>query len=537
MRRIRLSVITALLTPAVLLLFSVECGENDYGLNVDRNYSEFAACMPPDEIYEDLDFSVSLEESKSEDSIEQYWGDLDEIRRRGVLRVLTRNNGTDYYLYRGQSMGFEYELAKKFADFLGVRLHMVVVPSRAELIPWLQEGRGDIICAGLTVTSARLEKVRFSYAYSEVTRVVVTNKKYGVAEDAEDLTELLFAVRSNGLYVRHLQNIAYDNGYDLVSGDTIEKVRAALIPGEPTIKILEVNPELEDEDIADMVVSGAADAMIVDSDIAELEASYKPSLRVGMEISQPLYHAWAVRRDDGELWLAANSFISKMKNSGYISELHNSYFRKNGAAVKKKRKAFHFVARAGQISPYDDIFRSAGKKYDIDWRLLAALAYQESQFNPQARSPGGALGIMQLMPETASHLGVKNPDSVSENIHAGARYLRTLMDSFGKKAQKKEKLLMALASYNIGHGHIADARKLADKVGLDSDRWFGNVEKAALMLKQHKYARDARYGYFRCDFTLKFVRSVQSRFEQYVSMTKNDVSSLVQNDTTSNQSP
>ena len=329
MRRFRLSVISALLTPVVLLLFSAECGEDTYVVDNARNYSEYAACMPPDDIYEDLDFSVSLEETMDSDENEQLWGDLDEIRRRGVLRVLTRNNGTDYYLYRGRSMGFEFELARTFADYLGVRLHMIVAPSRGELIPWLQEGRGDMICAGLTVTPARLEKVRFSYPYSEITRVVVTNKKSGRAEEVSDLPNLLFAVRGNGLYIKHLQNIAYDNGFDIVSGDTKEKVYEALLPDVPTIKVLEVNPEFEDEDISDLVVSGTVDAMVVDSDVAEIESTYKHRLLIGMEISEPLEHAWAVRKDDSELWLAANSFIRKRKESGYISELQNKYFRKN----------------------------------------------------------------------------------------------------------------------------------------------------------------------------------------------------------------
>jgi len=522
-------VIAALLTPIVLALSVIECGEDHYGLDNSRNYSEYAACMPPDEIYEDLDFSISMEESMAENAIEQYWGDLDEIRRRGALRVLTRNNGTDYYLYRGQSMGFEYELAKEFAEFLGVRLHMVVAPSRGDLIPWLQEGRGDIICAGLTVTPARQEKVRFSYSYAEITRVVVTNKKSGRADEPADLTELLFAMRSSGIYIKHLENIAYDNGYDIVTGNTKEKVYEALLPEVPTIKILEVKSELEDEDIANLVASNIVEAMVVDNDVAEVEASYKPNLLIGMEVSEPLYHAWALRNDDGELWLAANSFISKKKKSGFISQLQGNYFKKTGNAVKKK-KTFRFVAEAGHISPYDEVFKEAGKKYGIDWRMLAALAYQESQFNPQARSPGGAIGIMQLMPGTAVHLGVRNPENAEQNINAGARYLRTMMDKFGKTARPKEKILMALAAYNIGYGHIEDARKLAAKVGLDPDRWSGHVEKAALMLKQQKYAREARFGYIRCDFTLKFVKTVQSRFEQYVSMSRNDDSQLVQNE-------
>jgi len=364
----------------------------------------------------------------------------------------------------------------------------------------------------------RAEQVRFTYPYSEVTRVVLyDSRKYQSISSPQDLTEALFMMRINGSYPAHLLKIAWDNEFDFVTGETREKVYEALLPEVPTIKVLAAPSEYEDETIARLIVDGQADAMITDSELAWIEALYRRELKVGMEVSDPRYHAWAVRDENPALWKAANTFIYKNRKSTLMNILKQRYFTKPRRVVTRRNRV-GFYQNSKRLSPYDKLFRKYADRFDFDWRLVAAIAYQESQFDPSARSWAGAAGLMQLMPHTATSVGVTNPDSPEQSLRGGLKYLSQLIKRFDQEVRDDELIHFALASYNVGFGHIQDARLLAEQQGYDPGRWFGNVEQAILLLQSQKYARRAKYGYCRCDETVRYVSEIKNRYEQYLAL-------------------
>jgi membrane-bound lytic murein transglycosylase F len=419
-------------------------------------------------------------------------GDLDAIRKRRVLRVLTRNNAATYFLYRGRQMGFEYELAREFARRIGCRLQIVVPPGADQLVPWLLDGRGDVIAAAWTVTESRARRVAFSRPYKHVSELVVVRRDDESILGIEDLEGRKVAVRPSSSY--HSTLLA--------------------LQGVVDVEILEVPEETETELIVGLVGDGDYDVTIADSDILDIEFTYRDTVRAAFALGEPKAQAWAVRPDDRMLLAEIDRFLAETYRGEFFNVLTDKYFKneRRVARVVQSRPT-----RQGRISPYDDLFRKYGRETEIDWRLLVAQAYQESRFDPEAVSWAGAAGIMQIMPRTAGELGVTGDLSDPETgIRAGSTYLRRLMDQFEPSLRFSERLRFALASYNAGRGHIQDGRRIARELGLDPDVWFDNVETALPLLGRGKYAAEARYGYCRCLQPLQYVRQINERYAAYV---------------------
>lgn len=441
----------------------------------------------------------------------RFTGDLDGIKERGVLRVLTRNNGVTYFLYKGAPQGFEYTLAQGIADALGVRLEMVVPPRDDMLIPWLNNGRGDMIAASWTITDDRAAEVAFTEPYLWVNEVLVQRRGGPPLSSPADLAGKTVHVRKSSSYAR-----------------TLEELQRQGI----NVTIAEAPPDFETEQIIAKVAEGAYDYTVADEHLLGVELRHRDDIEAALVLTQAPEGAvdvlgkpregakgiaFAVRKDSRALKEWLDQHVRKTYRGVEYNMARQRYFANTRAirAVQEER------ARApGKLSPYDELLRDVAARYDLDWRLLAAQAYQESRFDPKAKSWVGARGLFQIMPATGAELGFHNLEDPRQSAEAGSKYLAQLMARFDEDMRLEERVRFALASYNAGYGHVLDARRLAEELGLDRDKWFDNVERAMLLLAQREYARKARHGYCRGEEPVRYVREIQARYDTYARLTR-----------------
>ncbi len=425
-----------------------------------------------------------------------FTGDLDAIKKRGVLRVLTRNNAVSYFIHKGQAFGFEHELMKMVAEDLGVRLQMVVPPSRDELLPWLLEGRGDVIAASLTITPERQAKVRFTRPYLFADEVVV-QRAGGTVTALEHLKGRTVHVRPSSSYAQTLKGL----------GDRVGAFDIAAAP-----------EDLEFEELVEQVARGDIEHTVVDSHLFAVERAYRDDVAEAFALNAPdqqVEIAFAVRPSSEKLAAHLDAFVKREYRGLRYNMAKKRYFenRRVIASAREDR-----LEKTGQISPYDALIKKYATRYGLDWRLLAALAYQESRFNPKAQSWVGAQGLFQVMPATGKGMGFQNLGDPEEGIHAGTLYLSKLIRNLDPKIPFKHRVRFALAAYNAGIGHVGDARRLAVEKGWDPNKWFGHVEKAMLLLQRPEYYKRARHGYCRGSEPVKYVSEIQLRYDHYVTL-------------------
>lgn len=431
---------------------------------------------------------------------ERYHADLPEIKKRKVLRVLTRNNAATYFLWRGELMGFEYELAREFAKRHNLRLEMIVAPTRQKLYSWLREGRGDLIAANLTINEDGAHPgILFSRGYNTVSEVVVTRPDDENLKSVADLNGRTIHVRPGSSYWRSLTK---------------------LTGAGQNFKLEAVPENIETEEIIAKVASGEFDLTVADSHILDVELSlYDGDIRAAFELGEPVSHGWAVSESSPKLLAAINAFVKKEYKGLFYNLAHQKYFQKP-QAIKKRLQERVDKPGGGSLSPYDELARKYAKQYGFDWRLIVAQMYQESRFDPEAKSWAGARGLLQIMPRTARELGINHISKPEDGIRAGVKYLDWLRERFEPELPVQDRMWFVLASFNAGAGHVKDARRLAKQQGWQSNRWFGHVEKAMLLLSKRKYARKARHGFVRGIEPVNYVREIRNRYEAYVRLTK-----------------
>jgi peptidoglycan lytic transglycosylase F len=436
--------------------------------------------------------SFLIERALTSHTKEVYKADLDEIKKRRVLRVLTRNASNCFFIYRGEELGFEYELAQDFAKELGVRLEIVVPPSREALFSYLEEGRGDMIGAALAITPERERTVDFAGPYLKVSELVVVPTADKKTKTLDNLRGKKISVRKSSSYYETLSKLKDKYGFQI-----------DLLP-----------EDMETEDALRHVAEGKVLATVADSNIVEIELTYTDAIRSIGPLGEPVDLGWVVRKDQPNLKAATNAFLKKIYHGVFYNMTVKKYF-KDGKTMRAAAGNDR-VDKEGHISPYDDIAKKWSRQFEFDWRLIASQMYQESHFDPKAKSWVGAQGLLQVMPKTAQELKIANVEEPDAGVHAGVMLLARYAKMFEDPAIKdKDKIRFALAAYNCGPGHIHDARRLAKDLNLDQNRWFQNVEKAMSMLSDHKIAKKARYGYCRCSEPVKYVSEIQTRYDAY----------------------
>ena len=436
--------------------------------------------------------------------------DLDGIKKRRVLRVLTRNNALTYLLYRGKQLGFDFELSKLLAEAIGVRLEVIVAPSRDQLIPWLLEGRGDVIAASMTDTEERSKRVAFSSPYLYTDEIVVGRRRGGnIPKTVEALAGRTVHVRASSSYAQTLRSIQAQ-GID--------------------VKIAEVPENMETEQIIEAVAKKKYDLTVADRHIVNVELAYGTRVKAGPSLTEAPEReqgqrfapdggkeiAFALRPDS----VALKAFIDAWIKKNYRGTRYNILRRRYLAAGRRiRRYRSQRLGRSGKISPYDEIIKKYASRYHFDWRLMAAQSFVESRFDPKARSWVGAQGLFQVMPKTGASMGFYKLEDPDIGTHAGIKYMDRLVRRFDPKLPFRQRVRFALAAYNAGLGHVIDARRLARDQGLDPDRWFGNVEKAMLLLSKPEFYRKARYGFCRGQEPVAYVSHIQAKYQAYQEIT------------------
>ena len=386
---------------------------------------------------------------------------LEHIEKSGTITVITRNNAHCYYRYGDQDLGFEYDLVKAFADFLGVELILKVAESWNGWGPLLNNGGGDLVAASMTITPSRSERVDFSKGYLPVQQMVITHKKNRDIRDVDDLG-------GKTIYVR--------------GGTSYEERLRELKRGGLNIQI-KVKDDMPTEELIQAVAEGEIEVTIADSNVALLNRRYYPDIRIAFPIQKLQALGWAVKKGETALLDRINEFFGMIEKDGTFKATYNRYYadveRFDRHDIKKFQQRID-----SRLPRYEKTIKKAAELYGFDWRLIAALIYQESQFRPWARSFSGVRGLMQLTLPTAQDMGVKNRLDPNQSIMGGVRYLRRLY-RLSDEAPEPDRLLMALAAYNVGKGHVQDARRLASEMQLDPNRW-SSLDKTLPLLREPK---------------------------------------------------
>lgn len=443
------------------------------------------------ELLENLNrFLTSQQLAQRDQSLDR--GDLARIRERKVLRVLTVNSATTYFLWRGRLMGFEYELMRHFAESQGLQLEMIVPEKRNDLLPMLESGRGDVVSASLAAIDDNLSaKLAFTQRYVRVKQVIVARRSEDAPRTPLDLTGRTIAVHHNSADWQTLETLR-DMGIQF-------GLRA--VPNEMPV-----------EEIIAGVARGDFDMTMASSHIVDFELTWRDDIQKGFAVRDDIPLSWAVRADNTELMQALNEFIDSEYRGLFYNVIYERYF------TSRRRIRNHLAVhqnRAGQLSPYDELVRRYAEEHGFDWRMIVALMYEESGFDPTARSFAGARGLMQVLPRTAHDLGFDDLDDPETSIQAGVEYLAWARERFEEDLHVRDRMWFTLAAYNAGPGHVRDARRLAKQMNLDPDTWFGNVEQAMLLLSRPQYAQEAAHGYCRCQEPVNYVRSIRDRYNAY----------------------
>lgn len=432
---------------------------------------------------------------------------LQKIREEGKLVAITDYNSTNYFIYRGKPMGFQYELLKKFAKHLDVELEIQVNKELEKSFQLMEEGKCDILAFNLTITEARRKRIDFTVPYAQTRQVLVQRKPENWREMSKreverhlirnqlELDNKVVYVRANSSYVPRLKNLSEEIG------------------GE--IRIIEKENYSEEQLIA-LVARGEIDYTVCDENVAKVNATYYPILDVETAISFPQNQGWGVPKKADSLLTVVNNWLTEYKSTLDYAMIYNKYFRNRKSAFI--RKSDYYTISSGKVSPYDELIKEYSNKIGWDWRLLASLIFQESRFNPTARSWAGAYGLMQLMPSVIERYNVNNKSSPRQNIRGGVNFLKWLKEQIKKRGIKdeEEQLKFVLASYNVGLGHVLDARRLTEKYDGSPDKWE-NVKEYILKKSNPEYYKDevVYYGYCRGIETYNYVDQILDRYEHY----------------------
>jgi len=420
---------------------------------------------------------------------------LERVMKKGTLTVVTRNSPTTYYVGPEGPTGPEYDLAKAFAEHLGVELKLITPQRFSDIIPAIEHGDADFAAAGLTVTESRAARVRFTPPYQTITQQLV--------------------YRSGSGRVRPASFDSLDDAViDVVAGSSHEELLAT------GAGRFEIRPHrtTESEELLYLVWQGLMDYTVADSNEVMLNQRFYPELTVAFDVSEPEELAWAFPPDeDTSLYDAAVAFFEQIRADGRLQQILERHY---GHAERLDYVGTRVYLRhiETRLPEYRDWFERAANEHGIDWRLLAAIGYQESHWNPLARSPTGVRGLMMLTQRTARQMDVKNRLDPEESIMGGANYFMHVKAKLPDRIQEPDRTWLALAAYNVGFGHLEDARKITEHQGGDPDKWVDVMERLPL-LSQKAYYQYTRFGYARGREPVQYVQNIRSYYDILVWVT------------------
>jgi membrane-bound lytic murein transglycosylase F len=414
---------------------------------------------------------------------------LEQVLDVGELRVVTRDSPTTYFVGPNGPAGPEYDLVRGFAAELGVKLVINSVANISEILPQLISGESHMAAAGLSITRSRREYLNFSHPYDAVDMHLIYRLGTGKPQSIEQIIG------------RSIEVVASSSHSDML---------ASLQEIYPDLQWSE-NADVEVADLLEKVALGELDFTVADSTEFNIQRHFYPDLRVALdlEVSDPI--AWAYRRGGGDSLLArADEYLISSERSGLLEQLHDRYYGHTEQFDYVGTRSFirHFDSRLPRYRPW---FEEAGNMNDVDWRLLAAIGYQESHWRSHAVSPTGVRGIMMLTQATADYLDIEDRMDPESSIFGGARFYARQTERIPDSVEEPDRTWMALAAYNIGFNHIKDARQIVEWQGGDPDTWVDLSQALPLLAKREWYSR-VQYGYARGWEPVLYVNNIRSYY-------------------------
>ncbi len=447
---------------------------------------------------------------------------LEKIKHDGVLTVLTRIDPTTYYKNADVYTGLEHDLVQLFAKHLGVKVKFIIPDTFSDILNNIATNTADIAAAGITVTPQRLQKMRFSPSYYQASEQVIYRSGNPRPKNADQLAGGIIEVTDGTSHV-----------------DTL----AALKKTVPTLS-WSVNSELDTNGLMYLVNEGLIDYTIADSNQALLIKRFYPELNIAFDLTKPRQLAWALSPSkDNSLFDEVTHFFERIKKDKTLAQLIEKHYGHADTLNYVDNCTFR-QHRKSRLPLYQKHFAAAAKQYKIDWRLLAAIGYQESHWQDNAISPTGVEGIMMLTNDTADLLKIKNRKDPIQSIEGGARYFQQRIKLLDDTIREPDRTWLALASYNVGMGHIYDARLLTKQQGGDPNKWL-DVKQRLPLLAEEKWHSKTKYGFARGNEPVQYVENIRGYYDLLVWLTEENqikkqvmqVKSYAPTNTATNSSP
>ena len=438
--------------------------------------------------------------------------DLKEILKDGKLTVMVENSSASFFVYKGKKMGFEYELLREFANEIGVELEIKIIDDLDQVIDNLNSGEGDILACNYTITKERAKSIDFSIPILRTNQVLVQRKPDDwknlkpkeyltqIINDASNLAGKKIHVWKNSSFNQRLHHLQEEIG--------------------DTIYIEQQGGNVAVEELIEMVSEGLIDYTVADANLAKINTRFYDNIDVHLNLSIKQKIAFGLRKSSPILKARLDQWLEKYKHRPAFKYIKHKYF--NLRPISSGADKLFSSLKGGQISIFDKYFKIAGERSGWDWKLIASLCYQESRFNPDIISFGGAYSMMQFMPEIGPLYGVYVDSPPEVQILGGAKKLKKDFDSWSEIPDIVQRQKFTIATYNSGKSHILDARKLAEKHGLDPNVWDDNVEKMIVNLSKREYYKDpiVKSGAAKGLVTYKYVKEIFSRYDMWCSLYK-----------------
>jgi len=423
---------------------------------------------------------------------------LERIQKTGILTVLTRYDQTTYYETANGFSGLEYDLVQLFAQHLHVKAKFIIPPTFATILTKIKSGEADFAAAGLTITKTRQQTLLFTPPYQQITEQVIYRMGKKRPKSIDDLTEGILEIVENTSHAETLQHLQKTS---------------------PELQ-WNTNHLLDTDGLLYLINEYLIDYTIADSNQITLLRRFYPKLNVAFNIGQSRQLAWAFQKSaDLSLYHEAVKFFNRIKKDKTLEQLiarHYSHAQQT-KYVGNCTFQLHLKTR---LPLYQSLFEQAAKKYGFDWRLLAAISYQESHWNKHAVSPTGVKGLMMLTQATANQLGINNRIHPTKSINGGARYLKQRIQQIPSRIPEPDRTWFGLASYNIGFGHLEDARIITQRLGKDPDKWI-DVKQSLPLLTQKKWYSMTKHGYSRGKEPVLYVANIRNYFDLLLWHTSN----------------
>ncbi|MGE0077557.1 MAG: transporter substrate-binding domain-containing protein [Bacteroidales bacterium] len=431
--------------------------------------------------------------------------DLAKILADGKLVAVTDYNSTSYFIYKGEPMGYQYDLLRDLASYLGVKLELIAENDIEKSFEMLKEGKVDIIANNLTITTQRKKTFSFTIPHGETRQVLVQRIPLESEQETKplvrnplDLSGKVVYVQRSSASAQRLKNLSDEIGGNIM-----------------TVEL----PNYDADQLIDLVSSGEIDFTVCDENVAQIKSGSLGNIDCETAISFPQHTAWAIRKSSPELLTKVNAWLGGYMRTAHYRMVKRKYYESPNYV--NRLNTDYFYVYQDRVSKWDTYFKKYSPQIHWDWRLLASLVYQESRFKHDVVSPKGATGLMQFMPQTAEHFGIDSTVSPTKQIEVGVKYLKWLDDKMAENnIPEEERYKFVLAAYNAGIGHVIDARNLARKYGKNPNVWDENVEYFIRHKSEFISDTIVRFGKLRGEETYNYVSEIVDRYEHYKNILK-----------------